>query len=88
MYTILMSSCLYFVFEDFDNILYHKLLVLNAMGLAQMGRGHFFTSHFGNNLASVTWATKVSTKWVDQIDHLTDIFKGVTTTTTTTKRLN
>ena len=24
------------VFEDFDNILYHKLLVLNAVGLAQI----------------------------------------------------
>ena len=41
------------------------------------GRGHFVTSHLGDNMASVTWATKVSTKWVDQIDQLTDIFKEV-----------
>ena len=39
------------------------------------GQGHFVTSHLGDNMASVTWATKVSTKWVDQIDQLTDIFK-------------
>ena len=28
-------------------------------------------------MASVTWATKVSTKWANQIDQLTDIFKEV-----------
>ena len=28
-------------------------------------------------MASVTWATKVSTKWVDQIDQLPDIFEEV-----------
>ena len=38
------------------------------------GQGQFVTSHLGDNMASVTWATKVSTKWVDQ---LTDIFKEV-----------
>ena len=42
-----------------------------------MGQGHFVTSHLGDNMASVTWATKVLTKWVDQIDQLTDIFRGV-----------
>ena len=42
-----------------------------------LGQGHFVTSHLGDNMASVTWATKVSTKWVDQIDQLTDIFKEV-----------
>ena len=41
------------------------------------GQGQFVTSHLGDNMASVTWATKVSTKWVDQIDQLTDIFKEV-----------
>ena len=41
------------------------------------GQGHFVTSHLGNNMASVTWATKVSTKWVDQIDQLIDIFEEV-----------
>ena len=41
------------------------------------GQGHFVTSHLGDNMASVTWATKVSTKWVDQIDQLTDIFEEV-----------
>ena len=41
------------------------------------GQGHFVTSHLGDNMASVTWATKVSTKWVDQIDPLTDIFEEV-----------
>ena len=30
-------------------------------------------------MASVTWATKVSTKWVDQFDQLTDIFEEVST---------
>ena len=30
--------------------------------------------HMGDNMASVT---KVSTKWVDQIDKLTDIFEEV-----------
>ena len=38
-----------------------------------LGQGHFVTSHLGDNMASVTWATKVSTKWVDQIDQLTYI---------------
>ena len=42
------------------------------------GQGHFITGHLGNNMASVTWATKVSTKSVDQIDQLTDIFEKVT----------
>ena len=41
------------------------------------GQGHFVTSHLGDNMASVTWVTKVSTKWVDQIDQLTDITKEV-----------
>ena len=41
------------------------------------GQGHFVTIHLGDNMASVTWATKVSTKWVDQIDQLTDIFEEV-----------
>ena len=41
------------------------------------GQGHFVTSNLGNNMASVIWATKVSTKWVDQIDQLTDIFEEV-----------
>ena len=27
-----------------------------------MGQGHFVTSHLGDNMASVPWATKVSTK--------------------------
>ena len=31
-------------------------------------KGHFVTNHSGDIMASVTWATKVSTKWVDQID--------------------
>ena len=42
-----------------------------------LGQGHFVISHLGDNMASVTWATKVSTKWVDQIDRFTDIFKEV-----------
>ena len=41
------------------------------------GQGHFVTSHLGVNMASVTWATEVSTKWVDQIEQLTDIFEEV-----------
>ena len=41
------------------------------------GQGHFVTSHLGDNLASVTRATKVSTIWVDQFDQLPDIFKEV-----------
>ena len=45
-----------------------------STGSVQVGQGHFVTSHLGENMASVTWATKVSTKWVDQIDQLTDIF--------------
>ena len=45
--------------------------------LHSRGQGHFVTSHLGDNMASATWATKVSTKWVDQIDQLTDIFKEV-----------
>ena len=40
-------------------------------------QGHSVTSHLGDNMASVTWVTKVSTKWVDQIDQLTDIFEEV-----------
>ena len=44
---------------------------------APQGQGHFVTSHLGDYMASVTWATKVSTKWVDQIDQLTDIFEEV-----------
>ena len=43
----------------------------------QLGQGHFVTSHLGDNMASVTWATQGSTKWVDQIDQLTDIFEEV-----------
>ena len=43
----------------------------------QKGQGHLVTSHLGDNMASVTWATKVSTKWVDQIDQLTNLFEGV-----------
>ena len=43
----------------------------------ESGQGHFVTSHLGDNMASVTWATKVSTKWIDQIDQLPDIFKEV-----------
>ena len=45
--------------------------------LTVTGQGHFVTSHLGDNMASATWATKVSTKWVDQIDQLTDIFEEV-----------
>ena len=45
--------------------------------VAPTGQGHFVTSHLGDNMASVTWATKVSTKWVDQIGQLTDILKEV-----------
>ena len=41
------------------------------------GQGHFVTSHSGDNMASVTWATKVLTNWVDQIEQLTDIFEEV-----------
>ena len=44
-----------------------------------MGQGHFVTSNMGGNMASITWATKVSTKWVDQIDQLTDMFEEVST---------
>ena len=36
MFSILENSCLYLVFENFDNILYYELLVLNAMGFAQI----------------------------------------------------
>ena len=36
------------------------------------GQGHFVTSHFGDNMASVTWATKVSAKWVDQLFDIVD----------------
>ena len=50
---------------------------LTFFDMSLSGQGHFFTSHLGNNMASVTWATKVSTNWVDQIDQLTDIFEGV-----------
>ena len=39
-----------------------------ACTFEKMGQGHFVTSHLGDNMASVTWATKVSTKWVDQIE--------------------
>ena len=46
-------------------------------GVCTLGQRHFVTSHFGDNMASVTWATKVSTEWPDQIDQLTDIFKEV-----------
>ena len=42
-----------------------------------MGQGHFVTSRLGDIMASVTWVTKVSTKWVDQIDELPDIFEEV-----------
>ena len=41
------------------------------------GQGNFVTSHFGDNMASVTWATTVSSEWVDQIDELPDIFEEV-----------
>ena len=41
------------------------------------GQGHFVTSHLGDNMASVLWPTKVSIKWVDQIDQSTDIFEEV-----------
>ena len=41
------------------------------------GQGHFVTGHLGDNMASVTWATKVSTKWVDQIDQLPGIFEEI-----------
>ena len=40
-------------------------------------QGHFVTSHLGDNMVSVTWATKMSTKWVDLFDELTDIVKEV-----------
>ena len=46
--------------------------------MARSGQGHFVTSHLGDNMESVTWATKVSTKWVDQIDQLTGTFEEVT----------
>ena len=49
----------------------------NSSQLVIMGQEHFVTSHLGDNMRSVTWATKVSTKWVDQIDQLTDILKEV-----------
>ena len=41
------------------------------------GQGHFVTSHLDDNMASVTWATKVLTEWVDQIDQITDIVEEV-----------
>ena len=44
---------------------------------SRTGQGHFVTCHLGDKMASVTWATKVSTKWVDQIDQLTDIIEEV-----------
>ena len=39
------------------------------------GQKHIVTSHLGDNMGSVTSATKMSTKWFDQIDQLTDIFE-------------
>ena len=35
------------------------------MPLSPEGQGHL-----GDNMASVTWATKVSTEWVDQLNHI------------------
>ena len=67
------SNNLNFSVSNFDG---HSLL--GFMHVVTVGQGHFVTSHLGDNMASVTWATKVSTKWVDQIDPLTDIFEGVT----------
>ena len=46
--------------------------------IALVGQDHFVTSFLGDNMASVTWATKVLTKWVDQIDQSSDIFEEVT----------
>ena len=51
-------------------VLYGQFHKLRSTG---MGQKHF--SKLGDNMASVTWATKVSTNWVDQIDQLTDIFE-------------
>ena len=51
--------------------------VVHATVVSAEGPGHFVNSRLGDNMASVTWATKVSTKWVDQIDQLTDIFEEV-----------
>ena len=54
-----------------------QLIYVSGPTSVLRGQGLFVTSHLGDNMASVTWATKVSTKWVDQIDQLTDIFKEV-----------
>ena len=60
---------------------YRKRKLMNWKKLMELlktrwGQGHFVTSHLGENMASITWATKVSTKWVDQIDQLTYIWRG------------
>ena len=57
--------------------LFHPLIAGAFEHVITEGQGHFVTSHLGDNMASVKWATEVSTKWVDQIDQLTDIFKEV-----------
>ena len=51
--------------------------VLVASHIRHAGQGHLVTSHFSDSMASVTWATKVSTKYVDQIDQIIDIIKEV-----------
>ena len=55
---------------------HYDIFAFNKSVFAE-GQGLFVTSHLGEKMASVTWATEVSTKWVDQIDQLTDIFEEV-----------
>ena len=55
----------------------YKSMIVPTLIYASSDQGNFVTSHLGDNMASVTWATKVSTKCVDQIDQLTNIFKEV-----------
>ena len=63
--------------QNFDPSCFYPIQKLGVSTRGLTGQGHFVTSHLGDDKASVTWATKVSTKWVDQIDQLTDIFEEV-----------
>ena len=47
---------------------YHNVGHTRCMHARPHRHKDLVTSHLGNNMASVTWATKVSTKWFDQID--------------------
>ena len=48
--------------KELNGTVYTIFLAPGVLVASQVGQGHFVTSHLGNKMASVTWATKMSTK--------------------------